>query len=51
MMARRLKTSRFRIAALLEVLEHDHISQKDKVNQLKLELAEHYQNESFKKSG
>ncbi|HRH65321.1 MAG TPA: hypothetical protein PLU53_03405 [Bacteroidia bacterium] len=50
MMARRLKTSRFRIAALLEVLEHDHISQKEKVNQLKSELAEHYQKESFKRS-
>ena len=50
MMARRLKTSRFRIAALLEVLEHDQVSQKEKVNQLKSELAEHYQKESFKKS-
>lgn len=50
LMARRLRTARFRVAALLDVMEHDKISQKEKVDQLKNELADHYKQDSFRRS-
>ena len=47
--SRRMKTARFRLASLLEVMEGDEISQKDKVIQLREELAIHYKSDRFKK--
>ena len=49
LMARRVKTARFRLASLLEVMEGDPISQKDKIEQLRSELADHYKRNSFLK--
>ena len=46
---RRMKTARFRLASLLEVMEGDEISQKDKVLQLREELAVHYKSDRFRK--
>jgi hypothetical protein len=49
LISRRMKTARFRLASLLEVMEGDEISQKDKVLQLREELAIHYKSDRFKK--
>lgn len=49
LISRRMKTARFRLASLLEVMEGDEISQKDKVMQLREELAIHYKSDRFKK--
>ncbi|TAH42789.1 MAG: hypothetical protein EYC69_04260 [Bacteroidetes bacterium] len=49
LMARRLKIAHFRLAALLEVMIQDTVSLKDKTEQLRRELAEHYKKESFLK--
>ncbi|REJ85337.1 MAG: hypothetical protein DWQ44_01395 [Bacteroidetes bacterium] len=49
LMARRIKIARFRLASLLEVMQNDTVSLKDKVDQLKTELAEHYKKDSFLK--
>lgn len=49
LMAKRVKTARFRIASLLDVLVQDEISQKEKVLRLKEELSIHYKKDEFKK--
>ena len=49
LMARRVKIARFRLAALLEVMMNDSIALKEKVTQLKTELADHYNKAAFKK--
>ena len=49
LISRRMKTARFRLASLLEVMEGDEISQKEKVLQLREELALHYKSDRFKK--
>jgi len=49
LMAKRVKTARFRLASLLEVMEGDNISQREKVVQLRTELAEHYKRDAFLK--
>lgn len=49
LISRRIKTARFRLASLLEVMEGDEISQKDKVLQLREELAAHYKSDMFLK--
>ena len=48
-MGKRVRTARFRLASLLEVMENDEISQKDKIVQLRTELADHYKKEAFLK--
>jgi hypothetical protein len=48
-MARRIKTARFRLASLLEVMEADQVSQKEKILQLRSELAHHYKKDAFLK--
>lgn len=47
LIARRSKSSRIRLNALLDVMEKDHISPIEKVTQLALELAEHYNDSRF----
>lgn len=47
MIANRIKVSRYRLKDLSEALEVDEISPKEKVDQLKSELAEHFQDPSF----
>jgi hypothetical protein len=49
LMARRIKTARFRLASLLDVMESDKISSAEKIKQLKTELAEHYSKPRFLK--
>jgi hypothetical protein len=49
LMAKRVKTARFRLASLLEVMEGDNISQKEKIVQLRTELAQHYKKDAFLK--
>jgi hypothetical protein len=49
LMARRVKTARFRLASLLEVMEGDIVSQKEKIIQLRTELADHYKKPGFLK--
>jgi len=49
LMARRVKTARFRIASLLDVMVTDEISKKEKVKMLKTELAAHYHKDAFLK--
>ena len=49
LMAKRMKTSRFRLASVLEVMETDTISRKEKIDQLRTELADHYKNNLFMK--
>ena len=44
-----MKTARFRLASLLEVMEGDNISQKEKIFQLRQELSEHYKKDAFLK--
>ncbi len=50
LMARRVKTSRFRLAALIDVMEKDKISQQDKIVRLRTEMAEFYKKDSFLKA-
>ena len=47
LMARRLKSSRYRIKDLLDCLKKDTISSKEKIEELKQELANHHSNNSF----
>ena len=47
LMSRRFRTSRYRIACLLETMINDTISTKEKVEQLREELADHYQRRDF----
>ncbi len=49
LMARRIKIATFRISSLLEVMINDTVSLKDKTEQLRTELAEHYKKEAFLK--
>jgi len=50
LMARRVKTARFRVASLLDVMIRDEISLKVKVEQLREEMAHHYHRPQFNKS-
>lgn len=47
LIARRSKSSRIRLKALLDVMIADNISPIEKVNQLKTELAAHYKDDTF----
>ena len=47
MIANRIKVSRYRLKDLSDCMENDEISQPEKVNQLKSELAEHFQEPAF----
>lgn len=47
LMSRRFRTSRYRIACLLETMINDTISSKEKIEQLREELADHYQRKDF----
>lgn len=47
LMAKRVRTARFRLASLLEVMMHDEVSVQEKVEQLRQELAHHYQRDQF----
>jgi hypothetical protein len=47
LMSRRFRTARYRIACLLETMINDSISTKEKIEQLREELAEHYQRKEF----
>lgn len=49
LMAKRVKIARFRVASILEVMMNDTIAPKEKVTQLKIELAEYYHHDAFKK--
>jgi hypothetical protein len=49
LMAKRMKTARFRVASILEVMQNDEISQKPKVEQLRSELADFYGLKTFEK--
>jgi hypothetical protein len=46
---RRMKTARLRLASFLDVMEEDTISTPDAIEQLRYELAEHYERPSFEK--
>ena len=47
LIANRIKVSRYRLKDLSDCLEDDEISLPEKVDQLKKELAEHFNDESF----
>lgn len=47
MIANRIKVSRYRLKDLSDCMENDEISQVEKVNQLKSELATHFQEPAF----
>ncbi len=47
LMSKRFRTARYRIACLLEVMIHDTISTKEKVEQLRTELSDHYSRKDF----
>lgn len=49
LMAKRLRSSRYRVKDLLDIMTIDQISTPDKVEQLKLELSEHFNNPKFLK--
>jgi hypothetical protein len=49
MIARRIKTSKYRVTQLLDVMMHDELSLPEKEKMLKTELAEHYNNDAFLK--
>jgi len=49
LIAARIKTSHIRVNALFNVMVKDEISFPKKVEQLKMELARHHQNDAFKK--
>ena len=47
LIARRSKSSRIRLNALIDIMARDEISPQQKVDQLKTELAEHYNDNAF----
>ncbi|MCP4521190.1 MAG: hypothetical protein GY827_05810 [Cytophagales bacterium] len=47
LMAMRIRSSRYRIKDLLDIMTKDEISTPEKVEQLKTELAEHFQDDSY----
>jgi hypothetical protein len=49
LISKRMKTARFRLASLLDVMVGDEISQKGKVLQLRDELSDHYKTDRFKR--
>lgn len=49
LMAKRLRSSRYRVKDLIDIMNIDRISTEEKVNQLKSELAIHFQDPSFEK--
>lgn len=49
LIAKRLKSSRYRVKDLVDIMIKDRISTDEKVNQLKHELAEHFNDDSFLK--
>ena len=49
LMAKRLRSSRYRVKDLIDIMNIDRISTEEKVNQLKTELAAHFQDPSFEK--
>jgi hypothetical protein len=49
LIAKRIKTSKYRVNQLLDVMMNDDLSTFEKVNMLRNELADHYQNTAFKK--
>ena len=49
LMAKRVKTSSYRLSALLDAMENDTVSQQEKIVQLRTELAAHYKKEAFLK--
>jgi hypothetical protein len=48
LIAKRMKTSKYRVNQLLEVMMKDNLSTPEKINKLKEELANHYHNPEFK---
>jgi hypothetical protein len=49
LMAKRVKTSGYRLSALLDAMEKDTVSQQEKIIQLRSELALHYKKDAFLK--
>lgn len=49
LIAKRLRSSRYRLKDLLDIMTLDHISSDEKVNRLKHELAEHHDDPTFLK--
>ncbi len=49
LMAKRLRSSRYRVKALLDIMTMDHISTPEKIEQLKEELSDYFQNPRFLK--
>ena len=49
LIAKRIKTSKYRVNQLLEVMMKDNVSTPEKTNKLKEELANYYHNSDFKK--
>lgn len=49
LIAKRIRTSKYRVNQLLEVMKQDNLSTPDKIKRLREELARHYQNDDFKK--
>jgi hypothetical protein len=49
LIAKRIKTSKYRVNQLLEVMINDDLSTPEKVKMLRKELADHYKNDVFKK--
>ena len=47
LMSRRFRTARYRIACLLETMINDSISSKEKIEQLREELSNHYERKEF----
>lgn len=50
MMTFRLVSSRYRIKELLDIMDDDDISKPEKINQLKEQLAKHFQNNNYLKA-
>jgi hypothetical protein len=49
LIAKRIRTSKYRVNQLLNVMKIDQLSTQDKVDSLKQELAKHYQSNTFMK--
>ena len=49
LIAKRLRSSRYRVKDLIDIMNIDRISTEEKVNQLKSELAVHFQDPTFEK--
>lgn len=49
LISKRMKTARFRLASLLDVMVGEELSEKEKVIQLREELGDHYKTDKFKK--